>query len=829
MVQHISGTRGVFRESPLHHAIRTGDEEMTFLMIGKDEDNKSESGIDRKLPTVGSSPSSTAVKLTNRMNNKPSFNKIRGFDHSLRKSPRIPPDLNLKDGNSRSVVHLAAMSRSKTILEAVLSYKECENLVFSKDIKENTPLHLLFWDTAEGVDEDSLIECVDILLSYGIDINSLNIKHQTPLFAATRRKLSEVVLYLLRKGADSTTITTDGWSVLHAACNAGCAKCLKHLLDTGAVGDLIHQETVEGRVPFHLATCSYSLCCIKLLLKTVDHLTNQDSSRRTRFCLLINNIPSARELLNELFNEHVTETKHRSHEADFAVSFDYTILLKPNTDVFQCSLVSELTTSSYMEELLSHPLLESFLFVKWNRIRPFFYTHFVVYVLFLILHTFYVLLTFGNNGKDWSQAITMLSAFRAFHLIVFLLILIPDLIFMLANFVKYVKQYETYVKLIALCTSAYIVFSPKVETPGLMTIERHVAAVSAFFSWVELMMLLGRFPVFGVYILMFTKVAQSIIKFLFSFSSLLVGFAIAFQILFPTLKEFKTFPASFVKTLMMMIGEIDYGAIVEEGGMSNSVLGYIFLVAFLFLVPILMANLLIGLAVSDIPDLSRQGKIKRLSKQASYLTAYELLILFFKEFKCFPRYVRTVLARRVEIRDKMSYYPNKRNFRQNSWWSRWSPQISSETLQAASQIVQKRYTGNVDDFDEESQNNSPKPERTITKRNENRVEFLRSLSIVSKTTNQDSESATKLQETYELFAKEYKRDFRNLKTYIKSHMSDHASPRLPLGSPRYYSPAASKLPTPSTDTKSNEDIGLRVAKLEQLIKEQKQCHEGAPR
>lgn len=53
------------------------------------------------------------------------------------------------------------------------------------------------------------------------------------------------------------------------------------------------------------------------------------------------------------------------------------------------------------------------------------------------------------------------------------------------------------------------------QTPSSMTAEadlhavpvwqHHVAAIVIFLVWLELMMLIGRFPVFGIYVQMFTK------------------------------------------------------------------------------------------------------------------------------------------------------------------------------------------------------------------------------------------------------------------------------------------------------------------------------------
>jgi hypothetical protein len=63
-----------------------------------------------------------------------------------------------------------------------------------------------------------------------------------------------------------------------------------------------------------------------------------------------------------------------------------------------------------------------------------------------------------------------------------------------------------------------------------------------FLVWLELMMLVGRFPIFGLYVQMFTKVAVNFAKFLLAYSCLILAFALSFCILFPNYDAFETVP-----------------------------------------------------------------------------------------------------------------------------------------------------------------------------------------------------------------------------------------------------------------------------------------------
>jgi hypothetical protein len=56
--------------------------------------------------------------------------------------------------------------------------------------------------------------------------------------------------------------------------------------------------------------------------------------------------------------------------------------------------------------------------------------------------------------------------------------------------------------------------------------------------WLELMMLVGRFPIFGLYVQMFTTVAVNFSKFLMAYCCLLIAFALSFGVLFANYPAF---------------------------------------------------------------------------------------------------------------------------------------------------------------------------------------------------------------------------------------------------------------------------------------------------
>ncbi|KAG0726925.1 Transient receptor potential channel pyrexia [Chionoecetes opilio] len=613
------------------------------------------------------------------------------------------PDITQRDNDLCSVLHLAAHSRSLEITRQLLKDKQAKEVITSRESKGNSVLHMTLMTECDAACEATVLDLVTEFVQAGADINHVNLRGENALFLAAHHRLPRVVETLIGLGADPTIITRNGQSLLHAACHQGCSTSLGHILNTDQVQNLVTARDNEDYAPFHYAVRGGSIDCCELLLTNGDHLTRLDKDGQTRCSIILRHLPSAAQLLTRLFDSHVRLSNVPHHDPDFRVTFNYSVVYLEEEGV-QSSLISELSTPR-LEALLKHPLLESFLYFKWNKIKPFFYCSVAFYLMFLLLHSTFIVMTFGKHPWLWDKHPNSYTVFLILYNTMFLLILIPDLVFMFVNLKKFLHQWETYTKTIALASSAFVVFSclpfyKKVDSLSIQyqsmntsgentsqtasaeegpdTLVRQAAAVSAFFSWVEFMMLLGRFPSLGSYVLMFTRVARSVIKFLAAFSSLIIGFAISFLVLFGDKTEFSTLPLSLIKTLMMMIGEIDFGNYVDD----LDLLGGLFFAMFLFLVCVLMANLLIGLAVNDIPDLQRQGKIRRLSKQASYLVAYERLMVVARVLRCFPRQLRILMTRRSRIPKSVDVFPNKNRSTTVSHRSdQWS--VPNETLQEA--------------------------------------------------------------------------------------------------------------------------------------------------
>lgn len=130
-----------------------------------------------------------------------------------------------------------------------------------------------------------------------------------------------------------------------------------------------------------------------------------------------------------------------------------------------------------------------------------------------------------------------------------------------------------------------------------------------------------------------------------TFVCLVIGFALSFSIQFYNEGQFNDPWCSLVKTTVMMMGEFEYAGLFEDTEMKRlPATSRVIFLLFIILASIVLMNLMVGLAVSDIQGLQQEGHVRRLEKQAEFLRQLEKVISFKAiESKWFPGFIRKFL------------------------------------------------------------------------------------------------------------------------------------------------------------------------------------------
>ena len=133
---------------------------------------------------------------------------------------------------------------------------------------------------------------------------------------------------------------------------------------------------------------------------------------------------------------------------------------------------------------------------------------------------------------------------------------------------------------------------------------KHMAAWSIFLAWIEFLLMLSRFPRVGVYTIMFMNVGKKLLGYLIIYIPGVIAFSLAFHVLLHVRgPPFSRIDSAWLKTLAMMTGELNYEDHFDADktlSTYSNVSTEILLVLFIAFIAIVLVNLLVGLAVSEI-------------------------------------------------------------------------------------------------------------------------------------------------------------------------------------------------------------------------------------
>ena len=125
-------------------------------------------------------------------------------------------------------------------------------------------------------------------------------------------------------------------------------------------------------------------------------------------------------------------------------------------------------------------------------------------------------------------------------------------------------------------------------------------------SWLNLLSNVRKFPYLGIYVVMFTDIMQTFLKFSLVCALFVIAFSMGFHALMGRQDSFETFWSSTLKTTVMLIGELEFEDMFfgdtkhDASLMPYQTVTMVFFLCFLIVMPIIIMNLLVGLAVDDI-------------------------------------------------------------------------------------------------------------------------------------------------------------------------------------------------------------------------------------
>nr|KAI8750038.1 transient receptor potential cation channel subfamily A member 1-like [Biomphalaria glabrata] len=545
-----------------------------------------------------------------------------------------PQLLNEADINGLTALHVAAYYGHTRIVHLLLQ----RGAVVCRDYSGNSALHL-----ASSKGFTSTMRALVSVHSNLIDES--NRDGDTPLHMAARNGHAIAVLYLLTKDA----------KILYNFQNETFFDCIVERSCTEvAVAVVNHDRWTE-------VIQTYSRIHGSFLLGLIKHLPSVCLTILDRCQTLSEDDPKS-------LNFHITYY-FKYLEVPKKVAGTTSTSLEDNHSPLQ-SLNAMVKNNRV--SCLSHPVCVTFLKVQWKRYGFYVYTcYLVVYVINLFCITHFVitlnslkhydynlnqnstkLYLYGNEYKlslEFSQ-VDWLYGWIILLYNVFNIVKECGQIYILKK--KYFTDIGNVVEWI-LYTSSILFVGPFFLNHSFHW-QWASGALAVFFVWFNCLVFLQRFDFFGIYVVMFLEILRTLLQVLCVFSILFIAFGLSLYVLMfnEESNSHSTPLLSILRTFMMMI-EMEYLSSFNEGYTDNrddtihfGKLTIILYIAFAILMPLLLMNLLIGLAVGDIESVQRNARLKRLAMQVDLQINIETMV---------PRFI----LQQISL-EKFKYYPNTR-------------------------------------------------------------------------------------------------------------------------------------------------------------------------
>ena len=176
-------------------------------------------------------------------------------------------------------------------------------------------------------------------------------------------------------------------------------------------------------------------------------------------------------------------------------------------------------------------------------------------------------------------------------------------------------------------------------------------AITLTATWLNLLSLIRKMPYFGIYVVMFIDVSYTFLKVSFVCLLFIIAFCLGFNVLLSNQPYFSSIIYAMIKTLIMTSGEMEYDNLFfdnqvrnKEGTCENRLKNPLFqfnyevkvvpymdttkalFVVFVLVMPIIIMNLLVGLAVDDIKTVQENAVLKRIAMQVELVLGVEKLL-----------------------------------------------------------------------------------------------------------------------------------------------------------------------------------------------------------
>ncbi|XP_041670611.1 transient receptor potential cation channel subfamily A member 1b [Cheilinus undulatus] len=500
----------------------------------------------------------------------------------------------------------------------------------------------------------------------------------TPLHLASKEGHTKVVQLLLRKGA-LFHCDYKGWTCLHHAASAGYTKTMDILLSANP--KLLDKVDEDGNTALHVAAREGHVAAVRLMLgRGAEIVLNKndtsflheavqngrkdvvnaviDSDRLAEAlrlfipgsgqrCPILDMIEFLPETCKHLLDSCVRESDHDPNSPDYHIEYDFGFLQAPLIRVKSSDKTQRVPPLAALNamvqynriELLNHPVCKKYLAMKWVAYGSKAHVlNMIIYILGLLPLTHLIInlrpsLNITETGEheiimvptSFIEQSVLLSVCMLMVLVMSIYSLVKEVVRIFEQRWKYFRDLSNHNDWFSAILCLLFVIPIMVNAEG--SLHWQAGALAVLNSWVGFLLYLQRFEGVGIYVVMFGEIMKTLMRIVMLFMYMLLAFGLAFHALMLNQNEFDSVPLSVMQTFVMMVGEMNYQNNFLEPYLKRQLpfgpMTYFIFVQFVLLIPILLVNLMIGLAVGDIAEVQRNAALKRIAMQVDLHTALE--------------------------------------------------------------------------------------------------------------------------------------------------------------------------------------------------------------
>ena len=364
--------------------------------------------------------------------------KLPGFDLSsikVKRAPVVRQDSSSVLGRLAEILDTASHKKSKGhgVSEEYLA--EFKSLTIQCDSKSLNTFRSSGFTLLQKCGSGNLDDFAEVLLSEGVDPNFCPDESSPPVHLAAYRGNAEVLDVLKQHRADFTVVRqSTEETLLHRvlikddmASEESLFKCLEIILsqdDEGFkrhVDKIINKKDLLGNTALHYATQKWPQQVVRMLLERGANVGIRNQWGEVP----INKI--ACSTMETFLDEFCLQSRNDVNHEDFEVTFRYHFLAPPvealpeevqgpfADDVDPADKLSEkygarrfalpeteslwyMGQSKDHRHLLKHPVITSFLWCKWTRIRRFVNRNMRLYMFFVMILTWFIFENYGGRS-----------------------------------------------------------------------------------------------------------------------------------------------------------------------------------------------------------------------------------------------------------------------------------------------------------------------------------------------------------------------------------------------------------------------------------------------